>query len=62
MIDDGPVTTRDHKVKVTLIFTRAPGRGAGDAINRVMGMLPWVLLRLAAYRLGAEVTVETMAY
>lgn len=62
MTDEGPVTTRDHKVRVTLIFTRAPGRGAGDAINRVMGMLPWVLLRLAAYRLGAEVTVETMAY
>lgn len=62
MNDGGPVTTRDHKVKVTLVFTRAPGRDAGDAIDRVMGMLPMVLLRLVAYRLGAEVTVETLAY
>jgi len=58
---DGPRTTRDHRVRVTLIFTRAPGRGAGDAMQRVMGLMPWVLLRLAAYRLGAEVTVETLA-
>lgn len=48
-------------MRVTLIFTRAPGRGAGDALQRVVGMMPWVLLRLAAYRLGAEVTVETLA-
>lgn len=48
-------------MRVTLIFTRTPGRGAGDALQRVVGMMPWVLLRLAAYRLGAEVTVETLA-
>lgn len=59
---DGPVTTRDHRVKVTLVFNRAPGRGAGDALARVMGMMPWVLIKLAAHRLGAEVVVETLAY
>jgi hypothetical protein len=58
---DGPRTTRDYRVRVTLIFTHAPGRGAGDALQRVVGMMPWVLLRLAAYRLGAQVTVETVA-
>lgn len=57
-----PITTRDHTVKVILVFRRAPGRGVGNALSRVTGMLPWVLLRLAAYRLGAEVTVETLAY
>lgn len=61
-MSDSPITTRDHKVKVTLVFTRTPGRGAGDALDRVMGLMPWVLLRLAAYRLGAEVTIETLAY
>lgn len=64
MTDDGegPVTTRDHRVRVTLVFRGSPGRGAGDALQRVTGMMPWVLLRLAAHRLGADVTVETLAY
>lgn len=59
--DDGPVTTRDHRVRVVLVFSNTPGRGSGDALSRVMGLIPWVLLRLAASRLGADVTVETMA-
>lgn len=58
----GPATTRDNVVKVTLTYRQVPGRGAGDALERVKGYLPWVLLKQAAYRLGADVTVEFIAY